>query len=144
MATLTRWAPFESVASFDRFSKIMEDFFGANDENRMSFMPAVDVTENEKSITFHAELPGIPQENVEVELVGDRLTIKGRREFNREEKKENYVNIERSYGSFQRTFTLDFPVKEKDIEATFKDGVLTVIVPKAATAPTKKVPIKKS
>lgn len=139
---LTRWAPYEPIKTFDRFNKVMEDFFGVK-ETSGTFMPAIDVSETEKEIIFHAELPGINEENVEVELVGDRLIIKGRREFHRDEKTENYLNIERSYGSFLRTFNLDAPVKAEAISAEFKDGVLTVVVPKTSDRPTKKIPVKK-
>lgn len=139
---LTRWNPIDSMLSVDRFNKMMEDFFGSTEESRATFIPAVDVSETDKALIFHAELPGINRENIDVELNGDRLTIKGVREFNREEKRENYVNIERSYGTFQRTFRLDTAVKHDEIKAIFKDGVLTVEVPKvSAGTPSKKVPI---
>jgi HSP20 family protein len=139
---LTRWAPYEPIKTFDRFNRVMEDFFGAK-EVTGTFMPAVDVSETDKMIVLHAELPGINEENVEVELIGDRLTIKGRREFHREEKNENYLNIERSYGTFQRTFTLDVPVQADVISAEFKDGVLTITVPKSSEVAKKRVPVKK-
>lgn len=139
---LTRWAP-ESLLSFNRFNKMMEDFFGTSEEYKYTFVPAVDVKETDKEIVFYCELPGLHQEDVEVELMGDKLTIKGRHEFNREDKREDYVSIERSYGSFQRMFRLDMPVKSDQIEAVFKDGVLTVTVPKAATITPKKVAVTK-
>jgi len=129
----------ERMLSFDRFNKLMEETLGTGED---FFVPNVDIQESENAITFYAELPGIKQEDVEVELVGDRLTIKGCRELNREDKKGNYVSIERSYGSFQRSFQLDTSVNPEKIAATFKDGILKVEVPKAATIKPKKVPIK--
>jgi HSP20 family protein len=117
----------------------MEETLGNGED---FFVPNVDIQESESAITFYAELPGVKQEDVEVELVGDRLTIKGCRELNREDKHGNYVSIERSYGSFLRTFQLDANVTAEKIAATFKDGILRVEVPKAATVKPKKVPIK--
>jgi len=140
---ITRWAPSERLLSFDRFNKMMEEFFGPTDETRTTFIPSVDIKETDKKIEFYCELPGVNQENVDVELVNDRLTIRGRREFDREEKKEEFIAIERAYGSFQRTFTLDSAIKADEITASFKDGILTVTVPKAATVSPKKVPIDK-
>ena len=119
----------------------MEEFFGGVEESRATFIPSVDIKETDNEFVFYCELPGVYQENVDVQLLGDKLIIKGRREFNHEEHREDYVSVERSYGTFQRTFKFDTPVKPEGVKAYFKDGILTITAPKAATYTPKKVPI---
>lgn len=138
---ITRW-PGERPRAFDRFNRMMEEVF-STDEFRMGWSPVVDVKETPKELTFVAELPGLMEKDVTIELVGNVLTINGVREFDHEEKKDDYVRIERSYGAFQRSFTLDIPVRHEEIHATFKNGLLTVTVPKLENRPTKKIEINK-
>lgn len=127
---ITRYAP-EGLRSFDRFERMMRDFFGNDDINASTWMPSVDIKDADGTIILRAELPGLKEEDVEVELEGDRLTLRGMRRFEDEDRRKDYVRIERSYGQFQRTFTLGVPVKADEIKADFKDGLLTVTVPKA-------------
>lgn len=122
------WTP-ERMRPFDRFNRMMEEFFETPNVFR-NWMPTVDVKETDNEFTFVAELPGVREENIDVEVIGDALHIRGRRDFMDEEKREDYVRIERSYGTFHRMFTLEHPVKPDDIVATFKDGLLMVRVPK--------------
>ena len=137
---ITRW-PGERLRSFDRFSKMMDEMFNS-EEYRGVWAPVVDIRETPKELTFVAELPGMLEKDVEVELTGDILTIRGTREFSNEEKKDDYVRIERNYGSFQRSFTLDVPVKQEEILASFKNGLLTVTVPKAENRMARKIEVK--
>ena len=69
------------------------------------------------------------KEDIDIELTGDTLTIKGERKFEQEEKKENYVRVERVYGRFQRSFTIGVPVKGGEVKASYKDGILEVAIP---------------
>lgn len=135
---ITRW-PTERLQSFERFSKMMDDVFGGTGD---VWMPVVDVKETPTELVFVAELPGLLEKDVEVELNGDVLTIRGLRELIREENKDDYVRIERNYGSFKRSFTIDIPVKPDAIQANFKHGLLTVTVPKVENRPAHKIPIK--
>lgn len=139
---ITRW-PGERMRTFDRFNKMMDDLLGT-DGIRGGWTPVVDVKETQKELVFEAELPGMLEKDVNVEMVGDILTISGTREFNKEESKDDYVRIERSYGSFRRSFTLDVPVKAEEINATFKKGMLKVTIPKAENRPSRKIEIKAS
>ncbi|MCX6380599.1 MAG: Hsp20/alpha crystallin family protein, partial [Armatimonadetes bacterium] len=100
--------------------------------------PAIDVYEDAESLQFHVELPGLKPEEIDVELKGDTLTIKGERKFENEEKKSGYVRVERAYGKFQRSFTLGVPINADGLKATCKNGVLEVIVPKAEAIKPKK------
>jgi HSP20 family protein len=103
--------------------------------------PAVDISENGDSFVVHAELPGVKQEDIDIELEDSVLTLKGQRNFERKDEKENFHFVERSYGSFYRSFTLPRNVDPNGIQASFTDGVLTITVPKAEQAKPRKVEI---
>ena len=94
----------------------------------------VDVRENEKDITFEAELPGIDEKNVQVLVRDGVLSLKGEKKSERDEKKDTYHLLERSYGSFERAFELPDSADEENIKADFNKGVLRVIVPKRPEA----------
>jgi len=96
--------------------------------------PAVDYAEDEKAYHITAELPGMSEKEVDVSLSGDTLTIKGEKRSEKEEKAKNYYLSERSYGSFQRSFTLPDGTDRDKIEASFAAGVLTLTLPKTAEA----------
>jgi HSP20 family protein len=106
--------------------------------------PAVDVAETDKSYEITAELPGMDEKNIEVNLANGGITIKSEKKEETEEKKKDYTVSERRYGSFQRYFTLPDGVDANKIEATFKNDVLKVTLPKTAEAqkPAKKIDVK--
>ena len=114
--------------------------------SEMSFgkMPAVDFADTDKAYEITAELPGMDEKNVEVKLANGVLTIKGEKKEEKEEKRKDYHLSERRYGSFQRSFTVPDGVDSEKIEATFKNGVLTVTLPKTPEAQKaeKKITIK--
>jgi HSP20 family protein len=132
-------------ATFRReFDDLVERFFGRERMDWLSsrsFSPAVDISETEHEILIKAELPGIDQKDLEVSLTGDALTIKGEKKEETEEKGGNVHRIERSYGSFSRSFTLPCEVKSEAVEAKFKDGVLSLKLPKCETAKKKSIAI---
>lgn len=107
--------------------------------------PAVDLAEREKEYEITAELPGLDENNVEVKFADGLLTIKGEKREEKEEKKKDYYLSERRFGSFQRSFQLPDTVDADKIEARFKNGVLTVTLPKSPEAQKreKKIAIKK-
>jgi HSP20 family protein len=125
--------PFRSLASFER-----------NLAKRFMATPAVDVTESDKAYEITAELPGLDEKNIEVNVVNGGLTIKGEKKEEKEEKQKDYYLSERSYGSFERYFDLPEGVDADKIEAAFKNGVLKVTLPKTAEAqkPPKKIEVK--
>ena len=92
--------------------------------------PSVDVVEKDDMFELTADLPGVDEKNIEVKLSGDALTIKGEREEHKEEKKRGYYISERQFGSFERSFRLPDNVETDKIKAQFKDGVLTIALPK--------------
>lgn len=109
-------------------------------------MPAVDFIDNEKSYVVTAELPGMSEADIDVKYVDGTLTIRGEKKEEKEEKKKDYYLSERRYGSFQRAFQVPNGVDADKIDAAFKNGVLTVTLPKSAGAVRneKKIAIKKS
>lgn len=105
-------------------------------------MPSLDVYEEKDSVVVKAELPGMKKEDVEVNLTGENLTIKGEKKEDKEIKEDNYYRRERSYGSFLRTVALPCEVKSDDIKASFKDGVLEIRMPKTEEAKKKSIAVK--
>lgn len=99
-----------------------------------SAQPAVDYAEDDKAFHITAELPGMSEKDIDVSVSGDILTIKGEKRSEKEEKAKNYYLSERSYGSFQRSFTLPDGIDRDKIEASFAAGVLTLALPKTAEA----------
>lgn len=140
--------------------RLFDDFFrsmrwpsvgyGAPWESRLdvfdSGWPRADMSETVDEITVTAELPGVDKDNIDISVTDDRITIRGEKSEEDEEKAKNYYRVERSYGSFQRSFRLPCEVETDKVEASFKRGILTVKLPKTATArqQIKKIPIKTS
>jgi HSP20 family protein len=105
------------------------------------WMPVVDIREDEATLVFVAEMPGLDRDQVELTLENNVLTLSGERKLERDEEKEHYHRIERAYGSFSRSFRLPSNVDSQKATATFKDGLLTVELPKSENARPKKLEI---
>ena len=116
----------------------LPDFWSAEQE----WLPAFDVSETENEIIVKAELPGMDVKDIDIALTDGLLTIKGERKLEKEDKKENYHRIERQFGSFSRSLNLREKVKADGIEAAYKDGILTVALPKAEESKPKKIEVK--
>ncbi|MCI0708511.1 MAG: Hsp20/alpha crystallin family protein [Ignavibacteriae bacterium] len=104
--------------------------------------PAVDITEKENEYLVNVELPGINKDDVKIMVENNVLTIRGERKQDQETKQDGYRRVERSYGAFQRSFKLPNTVKAEKIDASYKDGVLTVTLPKAEEAKPKQIEVK--
>jgi len=111
-----------------------------------AFLPSVDVKESDKEFIIRAELPGVEEKDIDVTVTNDAVTIKGEKKEEKEDKGKNYYYMERSYGSFNRVIPLSAEIETGKAEASFKNGVLNITVPKNAVAKAKgtKVPIKAS
>ena len=125
---------------FDRF---FEDTMAPSflSEEKM-FVPAFDITESEKEYKVVAELPGMDEKELDVTFTDGILTVKGEKKQETEDKGETYHRIERRYGSFQRSFRIPDHVQADKIEATYKDGVLKLMIPKSEESEVKKIEIK--
>jgi len=147
---LVRWEdPIDMLNRFEReMSALINQFFGNAAARRTEptlprvWAPAVDVREDDNEITINMELPGVKPEEVEIELTGDMLCVKGERKFQDEERRKDYVRIERAYGTFQRSFTLGTPTDAEKVTAHYRDGVLSITLPKAEQVRPKKVQVK--
>jgi HSP20 family protein len=123
---------------FDDFSRGFPTFSSGGGE----MLPSVDVTENDKQIEITAELPGLEEKDVQVNLADNVLTIRGEKKAEKEEKDKTYRLVERNYGSFVRSLELPEGVNADAIKASINKGVLTVTVPKPAPAQAKKIEVK--
>lgn len=142
--SMTRWDPFRDLEALrENVNKLFQESMTTRREHApiKAWAPVVDVLEDQDKIIVKAELPGMKKEAIEIELTGDTLTIKGERKFEDEENKEDYVRVERAYGQFQRSFTIGVPVKSDEVKASYKDGILEVIIPKAEETKPKKVEV---
>ena len=146
---LVQWRPFREVARLrNEMDRLWDDYFGpgrrALQPLEEAWLPAVDVAESPDKITVKAEIPGMEAKDIEISMVGDTLTIKGEKKAEREQKEENYHLVERSYGSFSRAMKLPALVDPDKVEATYKNGVLTVALPKKEEVKPKAIEIKAS
>ncbi len=130
------WA--RDLLRWDPFREMMPSF--ALPE--LTFNAAFEVKETKEGYTFKADVPGVLEKDIEVSRTGNRLSISGKREAEKEEKTDTYYATERSYGSFTRTFTLPEGIDGDHVHAEMKDGVLTVVVPKLPEAQPQKIAIK--
>ncbi len=107
-----------------------------------SFMPRLDLTEDAKAVIVTAELPGMSEKDIDLSISGDMLTIKGEKRDEKEDRSKDYFYSERSYGSFMRSVPLPREVDADKVSASFKKGVLTVIIPKTTADTSKKIAVK--
>ena len=143
---LTRWDPFRELASLqNRVNGLFQDFNRGQGQDELlttgNFVPPVDVYEDEHKITLKLEIPGIDQKDVDIRYENNTLTVRGERNFEKEEKEENFHRIERSYGSFARSFTLPNTVDPDDIHAEYINGVLKIDLAKRAEAKPKQIKV---
>lgn len=140
---VARHEPLAFTALQNEIHRLFEDFsrgfvnFGSTD-----LMPNTDVTETDKEIEITAELPGLEEKDVQINVADNTLTIKGEKKAEKEEKDKNYRMVERSYGSFSRTIELPAGTNPDSIKASISKGVLKVVVPKPAPAQVKKIEVK--
>ena len=147
MTYLTTRRPMRNLFSLhNEMGRIFGDLFapseGGTDAEETSWIPTVDISETENGYEIRAELPGVSEDDVNVSLTDNVLTVKGEKRPEAETEGKNYHRVERRYGNFQRNFTLPRHIETDAIKAEFKDGVLTLGIPKAEAAKPTEVPIK--
>ena|SRR6187402_259907 len=129
----------------DDFQRIVRSFLGDADASLAgAFSPALDVEESEDQFTLHVELPGIAADQVDVSIEENVLTIAGQRDFYEDKNSEGFRRVERRFGRFHRAIRLPDRVDPEGIEAAYKDGLLTVTVPKAESAKPRRIHIATS
>ncbi len=139
---IVRWDPFSDLVQMrDEIGRWFEDVDRPRERTSSVWAPQVDIRETDKEITIKADLPGMNMEDIDVSVDENQLIIKGERKQEKKEEEKDYVRVERSYGSFYRSFNIGVPVKEDQIKASYKDGVLKVAIPKAEAKKPKKIAI---
>jgi HSP20 family protein len=143
---IVRWEPFRDVLASQReFDRLFREAFSpAINEGELStrtWAPPVDIYENGDNLVLKAELPGINPDEVEIRVENNTLYLKGERKFEKEVKEQNYHRIERSYGTFTRTFSLPNSIDADKVAANFKDGVLVLTMPKKEEAKPKTIKV---
>ncbi|MBV8475287.1 MAG: Hsp20/alpha crystallin family protein [Acidobacteria bacterium] len=148
MTVLTRWDPFREFATLqNQMNRLFQDSFGQQPGGREEalttsvFAPAVDVYEDEHTITLKVEVPGIEEREIDIRVENNTLVVHGERKLEKDEKEENYRRIERQYGSFTRTFTLPSTVDAENIQAEYDKGVLKIRLGKKAEAKPKQIKV---
>ena len=142
MRAMTPWTGTSLKREMDRFFEHFFEAPGAELPTLGDWTPALDLTEGKDAITVKAELAGVEPSEIGVTIEGDVLTIKGEKEQKKEEKGERLHRVERTWGAFMRSIRLPAPVDTGKVTATFKNGVVTITLPKAPGAKGTTIPIK--
>src|SRR6058998_2366377 len=144
MRTLTRWEPFRGVTSLqEQVNRLFNDDFERRGEESSltAWAPAVDIYETEHELVVKADLPEIDPKDLDIRVENNILTIRGERKFEKKVNEDNYLRVERAYGSFARSFTLANTVNSDAIKADYQNGVLTLNIPKREEAKPKQIKV---
>lgn len=145
--TMVRFDPFRELATMqDRINRIFGDAYTRRFDDdltqRGEWFPPVDIYENaSQEIVLKAELPGIAREDIDLRVENNTLTLRGERKRDTEVKQEQYHRVERSYGSFSRSFSLPSRIDTEKVRAEFKDGVLSIVLPVKAEAKPRQIEV---
>jgi HSP20 family protein len=146
MTLLTHWEPFREFSPMqdrmNRINRLFRESYSPEDAlTTTSFAPPVDIYEDEHNITLKLEVPGIDEEDIDVSIENNTLTVHGERKIEKEEKEENFRRIERQYGSFTRSFTLPNTVDAGQVNANYDKGLLKIRLAKKAEAKPKQIKV---
>jgi len=143
---IIRWDPFRDLMTLrGKMNRLFEDAVASQGEEKdlitSSWTPSVDIYETEDEVVLTAEVPGIKDEDIEIKVEDNTLTLKGERKFEKDTKEDNYNRIERAYGSFHRSFSLPHYIEQDKIKAENDHGVLIIKMPKKHDSKSRKVKI---
>jgi HSP20 family protein len=141
---LNRWNPSQLAATREPFFRLFDTFLAdapGEDLTSRTWTPPVDIQETTDAYRIQADLPGLTKDDIQVTFENNVLRLSGERKWEKDVKKENYHRIERTYGSFSRSFALPNQVSPDKVEAKFENGVLSVVVPKAEAAKPRQISI---
>src|SRR5436305_5828848 len=144
MRTLTRWEPFRGATALqDQVNRLFNDVLERTGEESSltAWAPSVDIYETENRLVVKADLPEVDPKDLDIRVENNILTIRGERKFEKKVNEENYLRVERSYGSFARSFSLANTVNPDAIKADFQNGVLTLSIPKREEAKPKQIKV---
>jgi HSP20 family protein len=140
---ISRFEPFRTNSLQEQFNRLFSEAFDrSSDESSITtWAPAVDIFETEHELVVKADLPDIKPEGLDIRVENNILTIRGERKFEKQVNENNYLRVERAYGSFSRSFSLANTVNSDAIKAEYKDGVLTLTIPKREEAKPKQIKV---
>ncbi|HXM97311.1 MAG TPA: Hsp20/alpha crystallin family protein [Candidatus Dormibacteraeota bacterium] len=143
MKSLNRFEPSRSSNSLqDQINRVFNDVFERSEESSLTtWAPAVDIFETEHELVVKADLPDVKPEELDVRVENNILTIRGERKFEKKVNESNYLRVERAYGAFSRSFSLANTVNSDAIKAAYKNGVLTLSIPKREEAKPKQIKV---
>ena len=142
---LVRWSPRRHLPIVqDEIDRLMRHWASPISFSETGWNPSVDVVETDDEIVVKAEIPGVSKDDIDLTVENNRIIISGEKKQEHEEKEDNYYLMERSYGSFRRIFVLPAQADADRVVASYKDGILTVTVPKTEVAKGKKIDISGS
>jgi HSP20 family protein len=144
MSSIVRWnSPRGLMAAQEQMGRLFDNMFreNANESSVTAWAPSVDIYETENELVIKADIPDMDEKDLDVRVENNMLTIRGERKFEQKVKQENYLRMERTYGSFSRSFSLPNTVSTENIKAEYKNGVLTVEMAKRAELKPKQVKI---
>lgn len=144
---LIRFNPFAEVTSLrDQINRLFDEASVPRGDRETGaaarvWGPAVDIAEGESEVTVFIDVPGVDRQSIDVQLTGETLSVRGERKFERQEG-QNVLHVERPYGQFLRSFTIGVPVETDQVQASYRDGVLTIVLPKAEAVKPRKIQIQ--
>ena len=144
MRTLSRFEPFRGVSTLqDQINRLFSDVLErtGEDSNLTTWAPAVDIYETEHELVVKVDLPDVDPKDLDIRVENNILTIRGERKFESKVSEDKYLRVERAYGSFSRSFSLANTVNSEGIKADYRDGVLTLSVPKREEAKPKQIKV---
>jgi HSP20 family protein len=153
MTTMMRWDPFQDLrsaqdemAQMGQMSPMLAHALGLHTQQgsatATAWAPALDISERKDAYLVTVELPGLKSEDLDITMEDGLLTIQGERQFTHDSSEEQFHRVERRYGAFRRSITLPAHVTAEGIEASFEDGVLQILVPKAEEAKPKRIQVR--
>ena len=140
---ISRFEPFRGTTLQDQINRLFNDAFDRTSEEASitTWAPAVDIFETEHELVVKADLPDVKPEELDIRVENNILTIRGERKFEKKVTEDKYLRVERSYGSFSRSFSLANTVNAEAIKAEYKNGVLTLTIPKREEAKPKQIKV---
>jgi HSP20 family protein len=144
MRTMNRWEPSRGATTLqEQLNRVVGDMLerAGNESNLTPWAPAVDIFETEHELVVQADLPDVNPQDLDIRVENNILTIRGERKFENKVNEENYLRVERAYGSFSRSFSLANSVKSDAIKADYQNGVLTLSIPKREEAKPKQIKV---
>ena len=141
--SISRFEPFRTHSLQEQIGRLFNDAFerSADESSITTWAPAVDIYETEHELVVKADLPDVKPEELDIRVESNILTIRGERKFEKKVNESNYLRVERAYGAFSRSFSLANTVNSEAIKAEYKNGVLTLTIPKREEAKPKQIKV---